>query len=217
MFSILQFTCTPKNPPFFLFICTNNLLLKPINHSYLSTFNSVLQIRDVYPGSDVYPSRISDPKTAKREGWKKKLFILFCSHKFHKIKFYFVFEMLKKKSLTKFQRIIEVFTQKIITKLSKIWVWDPGSEIRDQEKTYSGSRGQKGTGSRIRNTALIENFWALTRAEMRATAAKTPKRMPMMRASSSMASAFSSSSSTASSALTPLSSGTSPDPSPTAK
>ncbi len=28
-----------------------------------------------------------------------------------------------------FQRIIEVFTPKI--KLSKIWVWDPGSEIRD--------------------------------------------------------------------------------------
>jgi hypothetical protein len=27
--------------------------------------------------------------------------------------------------------------------------WDPGSEIRDPEKTYSGSRGQKGTGSRI--------------------------------------------------------------------
>jgi hypothetical protein len=32
---------------------------------------------------------------------------------------------------------------------------DLGSEIRDPEKTYSGSRGQKGTGSRIRirNTA----------------------------------------------------------------
>jgi hypothetical protein len=29
---------------------------------------------------------------------------------------------------------------------------DLGSEIRDPEKTYSGSRGQKGTGSRIRNT-----------------------------------------------------------------
>jgi hypothetical protein len=28
--------------------------------------------------------------------------------------------------------------------------WDLGSEIRDPEKTYSGSRIQKGTGSRIR-------------------------------------------------------------------
>ncbi len=35
-----------------------------------------------------------------------------------------------------FQRIIELFTQKIVTKLSKIWVWDLGSEIQDPEKTY---------------------------------------------------------------------------------
>ncbi len=66
--------------------------------------------------------------------------------------------MLKKKIWANFQRIIELFTQKIITKLSKIWVWDPGSEIRDPEKTYPGSRGQKGTGSqiRIRNTAFFK-------------------------------------------------------------
>jgi hypothetical protein len=39
--------------------------------------------------------------------------------------------MLKeKKILANFQRILELFTQKIVTKLSKIWVWDPGSEIR---------------------------------------------------------------------------------------
>jgi hypothetical protein len=38
-----------------------------------------------------------------------------------------------------FQRFIKLFTQKIVTNLSKIWVWDPGSEIRDPEKTYSGS------------------------------------------------------------------------------
>jgi hypothetical protein len=58
--------------------------------------------------------------------------------------------VLKKKIWANFQRIIELFTQKIVTKLSKIWLWDPGSEIRDPEKTYSGSRDQKGTGSRIR-------------------------------------------------------------------
>ncbi len=34
-------------------------------------------------------------------------------------------------------RIIELFTQKIVTKLSKVWVWDPGSG-----KTYPGSRIQ---------------------------------------------------------------------------
>ncbi len=38
-------------------------------------------------------------------------------------------------------RIIEFFTQKFVIKLSKIWVWDPGSE------------GQKDTGSRVGNTA----------------------------------------------------------------
>jgi hypothetical protein len=73
--------------------------------------------------------------------------------------------VLKKKIWANFQRIIELFTQKIVTKLSKIWIWDPGSKIRDPEKTYSGSRiqGSKrhripdpgvkkapGTGSRIR-------------------------------------------------------------------
>jgi hypothetical protein len=48
--------------------------------------------------------------------------------------------VLKKKIWANFQRIIELFTQKIVNKLSKIWVWDQGSEIRDPEKTYSGSR-----------------------------------------------------------------------------
>ncbi len=43
--------------------------------------------------------------------------------------------------------------------LSNIWVWDPGSEIRDLGSGKNlfrildpRSRGQKGTGSRIRNT-----------------------------------------------------------------
>jgi hypothetical protein len=57
-----------------------------------------------------------------------------CSHKFHKTANYFSFEVLKKKISANFQRIIELFTQKIVTKLSKIWIWDPGSEIRDPEK-----------------------------------------------------------------------------------
>jgi hypothetical protein len=32
--------------------------------------------------------------------------------------------------LANFKKIIEFFTQKIVTKLSRIWVRDPGSEIR---------------------------------------------------------------------------------------
>ncbi len=35
--------------------------------------------------------------------------------------------MLKKKIWANFQRIMELFTQKIGIKLLKIWVWDPGS------------------------------------------------------------------------------------------
>jgi hypothetical protein len=100
-----------------------------------------------------------------------------------KIEYYVLFEMLKKKIWANFQRIVEVFTQKIFNMLSYIWVWDPGirdqgsgirdqgsgirdqgSGIRDQGSGIRdprsgirkkpipdpGSRGQKGTGSRIR-------------------------------------------------------------------
>ncbi len=91
---------------------------------------------------------IPDPgskNSKKREGWKKICCPNFlCSHKFHKIENYFCFEVLKKKNWANFQRIIELFTQKIVIKLSKIWVWDPGSG-----KTYSGSRIQGSKRHRI--------------------------------------------------------------------
>jgi hypothetical protein len=49
-------------------------------------------------------------------------------------------------------------TQKIFNMLSNIWVWDPGSGIRKKPIPDPGSRGQKGTGSRIRirNTGFNE-------------------------------------------------------------
>jgi hypothetical protein len=73
--------------------------------------------------------------------------------------------VLKKKIWANFQRIIELFTKKIVDKLSKLWIWDPGSEIRDPGSGKNlfripdpGSRGQKapnpGSRIRIRNTAL---------------------------------------------------------------
>jgi hypothetical protein len=117
----------------------------PINKKIIK---SVLRIWVVYPGSWIliYPSRIPDPGS-KNSNNKDLLSYLFCSYKFHKIENYFIFEMLKKRIWASFQRIIELYTQKFVTKFSKIWVWDPGS----------GSRGQKGTGSRIRirNTEII--------------------------------------------------------------
>ncbi len=109
---------------------------------YENTY-SVLRIRDVYPGS-----RIQKPQL--KEGVKKFCCqTFFCSHKFHKIVNHFIFEMMKEKICANFQRILELSTQKIVTKLSKIWVWDPGSEIRDPKKTHSGSRIQWSKWHRI--------------------------------------------------------------------
>jgi hypothetical protein len=115
----------------------------------------------------------------KERGEKKICYhTIFCSHKFHKIEFYFIFEMPKKISAS-LQRIIEVFSQKIFTKLSKIWVWDPRSGIRDLRsgiriKAYSGSRiqGSKrhwipdpGSGSATLVTVIdisIKEIWLIT-------------------------------------------------------
>jgi hypothetical protein len=54
--------------------------------------------------------------------------------------------MLKEKNWSNFQRMLELFTKKLSPSCQKKY----GFGIRDPEKTHSGSRGQKGTGSRIR-------------------------------------------------------------------
>ncbi len=86
-------------------------------------------------------SRISDPgsripdlgsriqKTVTKErGEKKIVIILFFSHKFHKIEYYFIFEMPKKKIWANFQRILKFLAKNFqYGILSNIWVWDPGS------------------------------------------------------------------------------------------
>jgi hypothetical protein len=75
----------------------------------------------------------------------------FCSHKVHKTK-KIIFEMLKKKIWSNFQRIKEFFNQKDVTRLSKIWVL--GSEI--QKKPIPGVKN--GTGSRIRDPQHCKIF-----------------------------------------------------------
>jgi hypothetical protein len=70
--------------------------------------------------SDFCPSRI-------QKQHQKKGMNLFCSHKNHKTENYINFELVKKNIWVNLQRIIELSTQKIVIKLSKIWVWDPGS------------------------------------------------------------------------------------------
>ncbi len=61
---------------------------------------------------------IPDPgskNSNKREGWKKICCqTFFCSHKFHKVEFFFNAE---EKIWASFQRIIALFTQKFVTKL----------------------------------------------------------------------------------------------------
>ncbi len=111
------------------------------------------------PDPDFYPPRISDPgsqNSNKREGWKKICCHSFLfSHKFHKIEHYFSFEKLKKKFGTIFKELYNFLPQKLSLS-SQTYRFG----IRDPEKTYSGSRGQKGTGSRIRirNTAHNQPF-----------------------------------------------------------
>ncbi len=123
------------------------------------------------PGSWFLP--IPDPgskNSNKREGWTKICCHTFlCSHKFHKIVNNLIFEMLKKKMWANFQRTIKLFTQKIVTHYALknmglgSWIRDPRSRIRDAESGIRkkpipdpGSRGQKGTGPRIRirNTGI---------------------------------------------------------------
>ncbi len=61
---------------------------------------------------------------------------------------------------------LSILTQKIVFKLSEIWsrmfTLDPDSGFRSWFFTHPGARGQKGTGSRIRNTAVLYCFsdWA---------------------------------------------------------
>ncbi len=88
----------------------------------------MLRFRDVYPGS--WFLSIPDPgsnKSNKRGGGKICCPTLFCSHKYHKIANYFIFEQVKKKNWANSQRIIVLYIEKIVTKLLKVWAWDLGS------------------------------------------------------------------------------------------
>jgi hypothetical protein len=47
--------------------------------------------------------------------------------------------------MNQFTKNYSTYYLNIVTKLSKIWVWDPRSGIRKKPVLDSGSRGQKGT------------------------------------------------------------------------
>ncbi len=110
------------------------------------------------PDPDFYPSRIPDlgfKNSNKWERWKKFVVIPFTvATNFTKLKIILFWKCWRKK----FGAIWITIYLKIVTKLSKIWVWDPGSEIREKPIPDPRSKGQKGTGSRIRNTAGLLDY-----------------------------------------------------------
>jgi hypothetical protein len=108
------------------------------------------------PDPDFYPSRIPDlgSRINSNKNLKKICCHTFlCRHKFHKIENYFSFEVLKKKMWANFQRIIELLPKKLSLTSQNYGfgkIRDPRSGIRKKPIPDPGSRGQKGTGSRIR-------------------------------------------------------------------
>jgi hypothetical protein len=72
-------------------------------------------------------SRIPDPKTATKErGEKKLLSYFFCSHKFHKIEYYFVFDCWRKKFGPNFKELFKFSPKKLSLRSQKY-----GFGIRD--------------------------------------------------------------------------------------
>ncbi len=98
---------------------------------------------------DFCPSPITDLKIATKERGEKNIFVLpfLWSQKSQNWKL--ILNWRRKQFWPIYKE-----SQKIVIKFSKIWVWDPGS--RKKTNPDPGSRGQKGTGSRIRirNTGI---------------------------------------------------------------
>ncbi len=122
----------------------------------------------IIPDPDFYPSRIPDPKTATKERGEKKLVVIlfYVATNFTKLKIILVLKCRRKKFGPIFKELFNFLPQKLPQSYQKygFGIRDPGYEIRDPEKTYSGSRGQKGTGSRIRIRNTRKNivkwhFW----------------------------------------------------------
>ncbi len=117
----------------------------------------MLRIRDVYPGSRIliftHPgSRISDPgskNSNKRERWIKFVIILFLWSQISQNWILCYFWNAKEKNLGQFSLNCWSFYPKNFQYALKYMVWDPWSEIRDPEKTYSGSRIQGSKRHRI--------------------------------------------------------------------
>ncbi len=128
----------------------------------------MLWIQDVYPGSRLFwflpiPDPVSWIPDQQKRGVKKNCCnTFFCGHKFHKIENYFIFEMLKKKKLGQFLKNYTTFYPKNCHKALKNL--GLGYGIRKKPIPDPWSRGQKGTGSRIRirNTGSNKRIFGLS-------------------------------------------------------
>jgi hypothetical protein len=126
---------------------------------------TVLRIRDVYPGSWFLSildpgSRIPDPKTARKERGENFFLVLpiFVATNTVSLNWnYFNFELVKKK------KNVGQYTKNYRSS-SQIYGFGirlPGSKIRKKPIPNPGSRGQKGTDSRIWNTATKASIGAV--------------------------------------------------------
>jgi hypothetical protein len=122
----------------------------------------VLRIWDVYPGSWLLHIPYPGSKNSnKREGWKKiSCHTFFVDINFTKWKLFYFWNA-EEKNLGQFSKNYRTFYPKKLSLSSQKYgleIRDSGSGIR--KKTYSGSRGQKGTGFRIRirNTVKKRNL-----------------------------------------------------------
>ncbi len=113
---------------------------------------------DVYPGSWIlifsHPrSRISDPKTATKERAEKKLVVkpFFVATNFTKLNIILFLQSWRKKLKPIFKELLKFLPKKLSLSSQKYWfgIRYLGSEIRDPEKTYSGSRIQGSKRHRI--------------------------------------------------------------------
>jgi hypothetical protein len=114
----------------------------------------MLRIRDVYPDPDFIHTRIQQKQK------KGNFFVLsfFVVKNLIKIENYFISE--KKKKLSQFIKNYSIFTQKIVTGLSKIWF-----DIRDPRKN-SGSwiRGSKRKRISVPQHCQLKRITRISRA-----------------------------------------------------
>jgi hypothetical protein len=138
-----------------------HLTLRRPHHGLLQSSNRFVNIRVTdprclsrIPDPDLYPSRISDPGSNKRGGGKFICPIFYCRHKYHKIDNYFILEQVKKKNLSQLSKNYSYFLPNKLSLSSQKYgfvIQVLRSEIRNLEKTHSGSWTQGSKRHRIQD------------------------------------------------------------------